>query len=253
MIRWSEKLSGARGETHLAFTDRRGGVSARPYGGAPDDDGGLNLGGHVGDDPDAVRTNRERLAEALGLAPRRLVLLQQVHGREVVEVSAPWSGDAACADAMVTRTTDLALVVLVADCVPVLLADPDAGVVAVAHAGRPGMAAGVVPATVAAMRDLGADRPLAWLGASICPRCYEVPMELREQVAEVEPVSRSVTWDGGPAVDVAAGVLAQLARLGVPARQLPGCTVESPDLYSYRRDGATGRFAGVVRLSEVAA
>jgi copper oxidase (laccase) domain-containing protein len=103
------------------------------------------------------------------------------------------------------------------------------------------------------MRDLGATSPRAWLGASVCPRCYEVPLELREQVAEVEPVSRSVTWDAAPAVDVAAGVLAQLGRLGVPARQLPGCTVESPDLYSYRRDGVTGRFAGVVRLSEAAA
>lgn len=246
MIAWSEDVEGAAGVHRFALTDRRGGSSRPPYGAAADRGDGLNLGDHVADDPSAVSRNRTLLGEAAGLPADRLVLAQQVHGRAVVEVHGPWTGPAPQVDAMVTRQPGLALVVLVADCVPVLLADPDAGVVGVAHAGRPGLAAGVVPAVVHALHDLGARRLRAVLGPSVCARCYPVPLEMREQVAAVQPASRSVSWTGEPSVDVSAGVLAQLADLGVPARQLPGCTVERPDLYSYRRDGTTGRFAGLV-------
>ncbi|GAA4353120.1 peptidoglycan editing factor PgeF [Angustibacter luteus] len=231
----------------LALTDRVGGSSPAPYataGGA----GGLNLGSHVGDDPALVVANRTAVAAALGLPTDRLVVANQVHGARVVQVDGPWVGAPADADALVTTSTELALAVLVADCVPVLLAAPDDGVVAVAHAGRPGMAAGVVPAAVSAMRDLGARHVVARLGPSVCGRCYEVPLDLREQVAASQPASRTVTWTGTPALDVAAGVLQQLAELDVPVRQLPGCTRESDSLYSYRRDGRTGRFAGVAVL-----
>jgi copper oxidase (laccase) domain-containing protein len=89
---------------------------------------------------------------------------------------------------------------------------------------------------------------VARLGPSVCGRCYEVPLELREQVAAAQPASRTVTWTGTPALDVAAGVLEQLAVLDVPVQQLPGCTRESDALYSYRRDGRTGRFAGLAVL-----
>lgn len=238
-LAWADRLPGTAGAVTLGFTDRRGGRSRPPY-------EGLNLGAHVGDDPDDVATNRALAARAVGVAPDRVVVAAQVHGCDVAQVDGPWDGAPAEADALVTTASHLALAVLVADCVPVLLAAPDDGVVAVAHAGRPGLAAGVVPAVVAAMRDLGATDLLARLGPSVCPRCYEVPLAMREQVAQVAPASRSVTWDGRPSVDVAAGVLTQLADLGVAARQLPGCTVERPDLYSYRREGTTGRFAGLV-------
>ncbi|WP_426566633.1 peptidoglycan editing factor PgeF [Angustibacter sp. McL0619] len=251
MIAWTERLEGRNGPrgpvAELTLTDRTGGSSVGPYGTATGSDG-LNLGVHVGDDLDRVTANRAALASALGLAVERLVVANQVHGVTVAHVSDPWPTRPQDADAMVTTVPDLALAVLVADCVPVLLAAPDEGVVAVAHAGRPGMAAGVVPATVGAMRDLGGRRIVARLGPSVCGRCYEVPLELREQVAAVQPVSRTLTWAGTPALDVAAGVLSQLVELGVAVQQLPGCTRESANLYSYRRDGRTGRFAGVARL-----
>jgi YfiH family protein len=231
----------AAGDTSgVGFTNRSGGVSHAPW-------STLNLGAHVGDAPEHVAENRARLAAELDLDTSRVLYMRQVHGATVVHATGPWP-DAQTppeADALVTDTPDLALVVLVADCVPVVLTSPE-GVVGVAHAGRRGMDAGVVPAAVDAMRDLGATRVRAVLGPSICPRCYEVPADLREDVATRHPLTASVTYAGTPALDVAAGVLAQLDGIA-DARQLPGCTAERDDLYSYRRDGVTGRFAGVAR------
>ncbi|MET8574808.1 peptidoglycan editing factor PgeF [Streptomyces sp. NPDC005012] len=242
MIDQRESVSGA----HFAFTDRWGGVSAAPY-------EELNLGGAVGDDPAAVLANRKLTAQALGLDPGRVVWMNQVHGADVAEVDGPWEDGAAIpsVDALVTARRGLALAVLTADCVPVLLADPVAGVAAAAHAGRPGMVAGVVPAAVAAMVRLGADpaRITALTGPSVCGRCYEVPEGMRAEVAAVEPASHAETSWGTPAVDVAAGVHAQLERVGVrDARRSPACTMESHDHFSYRRDRATGRLAGYVWL-----
>ncbi|WP_376733255.1 peptidoglycan editing factor PgeF [Streptomyces broussonetiae] len=230
---------------HFAFTDRWGGVSAVPY-------EELNLGGAVGDDPGAVRTNRELAAKSLGLEADRVVWMNQVHGAEVAVVDGPWGERPVPeADAIVTTGRGLALAVLTADCVPVLLADPVAGVAAAAHAGRPGMVAGVVPAALRAMMELGAEpsRIVARTGPAVCGRCYEVPETMRAEVAGVEPAAYAETSWGTPAVDVAAGVHAQLDRLGVCDReQSPVCTLESADHFSYRRDRVTGRLAGYVWL-----
>ncbi|WP_240139790.1 peptidoglycan editing factor PgeF [Streptomyces sp. MUM 178J] len=232
---------------HFAFTDRWGGVSAAPY-------EELNLGGAVGDDPGAVRANRELAAKALGLDPDAVVWMNQVHGKDVAVVAGPWpAGPATPVDAVVTARRGLALAVLTADCTPVLLADPVAGVAAAAHAGRPGMAKGVVPAAVEAMRSLGAEpgRIIARTGPAVCGRCYEVPEQMRADVAAVEPAAWSETSWGTPAVDVTAGVHAQLEALGVRRRHRSGiCTLESWDHYSYRRDRTTGRLAGYVWLDE---
>lgn len=241
MIGRRESVSGA----HFAFTDRWGGVSAAPY-------AELNLGGAVGDDPGAVRANRELAAVSLGLKPDRVVWMNQVHGADAAVVDEPW-GDRPVpeVDALVTGRRGLALAVLTADCVPVLLADPVAHVVAAAHAGRPGLVAGVVPAAVRAMTGLGADpaRIVVRTGPAVCGRCYEVPEAMRAEVAAVEPAAYATTSRGTPAVDVSAGVHAQLARLGVHAReQSPVCTLESADHFSYRRDRTTGRLAGYVWL-----
>ncbi|MBT2487055.1 peptidoglycan editing factor PgeF [Streptomyces sp. ISL-96] len=232
------------GGAHFAFTDRWGGVSAVPY-------EELNLGGAVGDDPAAVLANRELAAKSFGLDPDLVVWMNQVHGRDVAVVEGPWGAEVPSVDAVVTTRRGLALAVLTADCTPVLLADPVAGVAAAAHAGRPGMVAGVVPAAVEAMITLGADpsRITARTGPAVCGRCYEVPARMRAEVAEVVPAAWSETSWGTPAVDVTAGVHAQLEALGVrDRRRSPVCTLESRDHFSYRRDRTTGRLAGYVWL-----
>ncbi|RVU15688.1 peptidoglycan editing factor PgeF [Streptomyces antnestii] len=242
MIGQRDHVSGA----HFAFTDRWGGVSAAPY-------EELNLGGAVGDDPAAVHANRRLAAESLGLDPAHVVWMNQVHGPDVAVVDGPWDPAAGIpsVDGLVTARRGLALAVLTADCTPVLLADPVAGVVAAAHAGRPGMVAGVVPATVGAMVKLGADpaRIVARTGPAVCGKCYEVPDGMRAEVAAAEPAAYAETSWGTPAVDVTAGVHDQLERLGVKdRRQSPVCTLESHDHFSYRRDRTTGRLAGYVWL-----
>ncbi|WP_425315831.1 peptidoglycan editing factor PgeF [Streptomyces olivoreticuli] len=233
---------------HFAFTDRWGGVSAAPY-----DE--LNLGGAVGDDPAAVRANRERTAKSLGLDPAAVVWMNQVHGRDVAVVDGPWGAggteEIPAVDGVVTARRGLALAVLTADCTPVLLADPVAGITGAAHAGRPGLVAGVVPATVEAMIALGADpaRIIAHTGPSVCGFCYEVPEAMRAEVTAAVAEAWATTRKGTPAVDVAAGVCAQLHRLGVNiSGQSHICTLESADHFSYRREHVTGRLASYVWL-----
>ena len=186
--------------------------------------------------------------EALARETRALpVIMRQVHGADVVVVddvpTAPPE-----ADALVTTQHHVALLARAADCVPLLLGDPVTGVIAAVHAGRSGLTAGVVPAAVRRMHDLGAREVTAWLGPYVCGVCYEVPDGLRSAVAEVVPEAWSVTsWDT-PAVDLGAGVRTQLATAGVEVvHETGGCTREDPAWPSYRRDGeATGRFAGVI-------
>jgi YfiH family protein len=231
------------GPVELAFTDRHGGVSGAPY-------DSLNLAWAGGDDPSALDENRRRLGA--DFAPDDfLAYLQQVHGNDVVVVddwrSAAWPPHA---DGLVTTQPGVTLMVRAADCVPVLFAADDGAVVGAAHCGRPGLVAGIVPATVAAMRKLGAGTITAWIGPHVCGRCYEVPEQMRDQVAGVEPTSRATTSWGTPSVDLGAGVRAQLERDDVEIVDLSSCTRESSDLYSYRRDGReSGRQAGIIRRS----
>ncbi|HNQ08254.1 MAG TPA: peptidoglycan editing factor PgeF [Tetrasphaera sp.] len=221
-----------------ALTDRHGGYSTGDF-------DALNLGSRVGDDPAAVVVNRATLAAAVGVEPDRLIFLHQVHGAEVVTVTAPLEAEPQ-ADAIVTAEPDLALAVLAADCVPVLLADAQAGLIGAAHVGRPGLTAGTVAAVVERLRALGAERLDAVVGPAVCGACYEVPADLAAEVTAYVPQAAAVSRDGTPALDIAAGVLAQLAALGIPALRAGGCTRESADQYSYRRDGRTGRHAGVI-------
>jgi polyphenol oxidase len=230
------------------FTSRAGGVSAPPY-------HALNMGASVGDDPAAVTANRRLVAEACGLSSGRLSWMHQVHGPAVSYVAAMRPDPSAPlpkVDAQFTDVPGLAMVVLVADCAPVLLADPQARIVGAAHAGREGMAAGVITELVSAMAGAGADpaRMTAAIGPHICGGCYEVPADMRARVAAQEPEAACVTRAGTPGIDVRAGVRAQLARAGVRHVSAdPRCTAETPGLYSYRRDGRTGRFAGLIWLA----
>lgn len=226
----------------MAFTDRHGGVSAGPY-------GTRNLGGAVGDDPAAVAENRAKTAAEFGLG--QAVFMRQVHGTDVAYAGGPFGEEPPALDGVFTDRPGLGLAVLVADCAPVLLADPVAGLVGGAHSGRPGTEAGVVPALVEAMAARGAEpgRMVAVVGPSACGLCYEVPEDLRERVAARVPETWSRTRRGTPALDIRAGIAAQLARAGVAdVRHDARCTIETDDLYSYRRESRTGRFAGYVWL-----
>jgi len=224
------------GPVDLAFTDRYDGVSAVPF-------ESLNLALVGDDDPEATRRNTA-LVLADFAAGAELADMEQVHGNTVARAGGPRER----CDALVTDQPDTVLMVRVADCVPVLLADPEARVIGAAHAGRKGVAAGVVSACVEQMRELGAADISAWVGPHICGRCYEVPDELRDEIAAVEPATASTTSWGTPALDLGAGVRAQLERLAVTVHDVSRCTLESPDLYSHRRDGSgAGRLAGVIR------
>ena len=228
------------GPVQWGFTDRVGGVSAGAF-------DSLNLGGHVGDDSAAVEENRTRVARSVGVQRDYLLFMQQCHGNKVVLVDGPWDpAGPPPADGIVTATPGLALAVLVADCTPVLLADPAAGVVGAVHAGRPGMMSRIVETAVRQMHDLGARDISAVVGPSVCGRCYEVPPEMRAAAAEVSPESSARSWIGTPAIDVASGVVAQLVANDVAVQWVPGCAREDERLFSYRRDGRTGRFAGIV-------
>lgn len=252
-----------RGAVEVAFTDRQGGVFA----------GELDLAEPAADDPDResmlarleenldiVGYAMARGAEATGDDPFELpagvrvpavVRMRQVHGADVHVVDRTWldarHADLPVGDGLVTDLPGVVLVVRVADCVPVLLADVEHGVVGAAHAGRPGLVAGIVPATVDRMRALGAERIVAWLGPHVCGRCYEVPAQMRDEVAAAVPESFAETSWGTPAVDVGAGVVAQLEAEGVEVVDASRCTVEDDELYSYRRQGAdAGRLGGIV-------
>jgi YfiH family protein len=234
----------ADGVVGAAFTDRHGGVSAAPF-------DSLNLGTATADDPAAVARNYDLLAEAIGVEPKLVARMRQVHGAEVAVVREPPDPDAPPeADAMVTDVASLVLCVRVADCVPVLLADPEARVVGCAHAGRSGLVAGVVPKAVEAMRGLGAGRIRAWVGPHVCGGCYEVPRQMQDDVGTAVPEARATTTWGTPALDIGAGVRAQLRQAGCEVVAVPRrCTREDADLYSHRRDGdRSGRSAGLVWL-----
>jgi polyphenol oxidase len=229
------------------FTNRRGGVSEPPY-------AELNLGVHVGDDPDAVAENRRRLDAVTGGRP--IVWMDQVHGRRVAVVDRPQEGAVPETDALVTTATDLVLAVLVADCVPVMLRGPvsegpgsGSTVVAAAHAGRRGLQLGVLEAVVSRMSSMGVQPKamVAELGPAVCGKCYEVPTSMREEVAAVAPAARGTARSGRPALDLRAGLVQQLHALGVSKVNVdPTCTFESPEHFSHRRDQRTGRSAGLI-------
>ncbi len=226
------------------FTTRHGGLSKAPY-------DSLNPADHVGDDPGDVEANRARLDS---LASSRVVYMSQTHGNRVVTVKNP--EEVHNADAIVTLEPGLALAVLVADCVPVLVHDSGSDAVGAIHAGRMGVALGIVGTAVTRLREVGGQRSgrlSAVVGPAICGGCYEVPGEMREEVSRVAPEAwAKTTWDT-PSLDLRAAVCAQLERVGVDEVRVVGpCTNESEDLFSHRREGVTGRIAGIIRCEMTA-
>jgi len=237
-------------------TTRAGGVSRRPF-------ATFNLGDQVGDDPVAVAANRRRLATAIGLPPKDrghgekidkgakgIRWMNQVHGVHVEVVEGP-GGAVDNADGLVTRAPLLALAVVTADCVPVLMADARAGVIAAVHAGRVGAQRGIVARALETMVGVGADveNVSVLLGPAVSGANYEVPAEMAAEVEQSLPGSRTTTRGGTPGLDLRAGIAAQLRTLGVTAIDIdPRCTVVDRDLFSHRRDAPTGRLASLVWL-----
>lgn len=246
----------------VGFTDRLNGRSAGSL-------GPLNLGRSDVDEPSAVAANVATVEHALGL--RALVTTAQVHGADVLHVDqalvdgwgplSPLGSDGGVeplrvADAQVLagdELRDVALCIRVADCVPVLFADAAARVIGAAHAGRVGFQRGVLPATLDAMRALGARDIQAWVGPHICGSCYEVPAAMRDEVAAEHPAAAGTTRWGTPALDLGAGCAAQLEEFGVAVMRVDPCTFENESLHSHRRDGnGAGRLAGLIWLTRPA-
>lgn len=223
-------------------TTRAGGVSVAPF-------DSFNLGDHVGDDPAAVAANRARLAAAIGLPSNRVVWMNQVHGDRVEVVDQPRETAVEDTDGLVTSAPRLALAVVTADCVPVLMADARAGVVAGVHAGRVGAQRGVVGRALEAMLRLGAQPPniSAWLGPAVSGPNYEVPAAMASEVEAALPGSRTTTSAGTAGLDLRAGIACQLRDLGVASVDVdPRCTVADPTLFSHRRGAPTGRLASLI-------
>ncbi|OHO81846.1 laccase [Corynebacterium sp. HMSC036E10] len=230
----------------MVFTSRAGGVSRSPY-------DAFNLGTHVGDDPADVAANRQRLADILGLLAERFVWMEQLHTNTVTVVDGPADEPVAATDAIVTREKNLALCVLVADCTPVLLSDHSAGVIAAAHAGRMGARNGIVRRTVEEMVALGAapERIQVLLGPAAAGESYEVPAEMAADVEKHLPGSRTTTKQGTAGIDVRAGLVRQLMSMGVTHIDAdPRDTITDADFFSHRREGVTGRQAGVIWMPD---
>ena len=216
------------------FTNRTGGASSGAF-------ASLNLGTHVSDDLTTVLTNRELLAKELG----PVQYMSQVHGNRVVIVEEVTDEDPT-ADALVTGIPGISLAVQVADCIPLLLHSDEA--VAAVHVGRKGLVNGVALAALDVMREMGSKEISAIIGPSICGRCYEVSQEIHDEVIALHPSARAVTTQGTPALDLTAALRVVLEIAGVAIQDESRCTVEDGSLYSYRRDGVTGRQAGIISL-----
>lgn len=227
----------------MVFTSRAGGVSSSPY-------ESFNLGDHVGDDPADVVSNRARLQRVLGLDD--IVWMEQLHTNTVTRVDRGNAGTPVEAtDAIITTEKRLGLGVLVADCTPVLLSDVSAGVVAAAHAGRLGARNGIIRNTVEAMLELGATPSTiqVLMGPAASGLNYEVPEAMADDVEKHLPGAKTRTKTGTWGVDVRKGLIRQLMGMGITNIESdPRCTIEDTDFFSYRREGTTGRQAGVIWL-----
>jgi len=218
----------------LHFTNRTGGVSLGAY-------ASLNLGDHVGDDPMAVAQNRKSLESQFG----SVQFMNQVHGDRIVIVEEA-SDLIPEADALITGISGVAIAVMVADCIPLLLTSKE--VVAAVHVGRKGLINEIARKTIRTMEEMGAGAITAHIGPAICGTCYEVSEDIFEEVTRLHPPTASKTKKGTPALDLFAGIRAVLIDEGIDIKSRFECTLENLDLFSYRRDGVTGRQAGIVLL-----
>ncbi|HEC17667.1 MAG TPA: peptidoglycan editing factor PgeF [Sedimenticola sp.] len=243
-VGWIEPDWPAPSRVRALTTTRQGGFSAPPF-------DGLNLAGHLGDDPGAVRRNRRLLRESLAL-PAEPLWLHQVHGAGVVTAgSCPEGWEA---DAVFTRTPGRVCAVLTADCLPLLLCNRGGDQVAAVHAGWRGLAAGVIEAALERFSAPGRDI-MAWLGPAIGPGAFEVGDEVRELFLRQDAAAAEAFSPAGAGRWLAD--IYRLARRRLAARGLgfvyggDCCTVSDPErFFSYRRDGRTGRMASLIWIEE---
>lgn len=220
-------------------TTRSGGVSAEPF-------DSCNLGDHVGDEPQSVQKNRQRLVSLLGCKP---AWLRQVHGIDVIEAQ---PGQVLEADASWTAKPGVACVAMTADCLPVLFCDRAGTRVAAAHAGWRGLAAGVLEATLDTLA-LPVDQVLVWLGPAIGAQAFEVGAEVREAFV-AQHAQAAVAFQPSHNSGKFIADIYQLARIRLAARGIDAvyggdfCTFNDPRFYSYRRSAQTGRFASLIWL-----
>jgi YfiH family protein len=216
------------------FTKRTGGVSHGAF-------ASLNLGTHVGDELEDVLANREILSGKFG----PIQYMNQVHGDRIALIEEV-TDDAPTADALVTGIPGISLAVMVADCIPLLLKSKEA--VAAVHVGRRGLVNDITRKTLELMRDMGASHITAIIGPAICGKCYEVSEDVYKEVVASHPFAEARTPQGTFALDLPAALRSVLSDEGIPIINKFECTVESDDLFSYRRDGVTGRQAGIISL-----
>ena len=217
------------------FTDRLGGASSNNY-------SSLNLGDHVGDAPEIVAANRALISAKFG--PTQY--MSQVHGNRVAIIEEV-TDEYPTADALVTGIPGITLAVMVADCIPLLLQSK--GAVAAVHVGRKGLINRVAEKAIDVMREISEAEISAIIGPAICGKCYEVSPEIFSEVTTSHPESASQTASNTPSLDLVAALISDLQKLGITdIDNQSRCTLEHNDLYSYRRDGSTGRQAGLVWL-----
>ena len=220
---------------NYSFTDRTGGLSTGAF-------LSRNVATHVGDDHATVLINRSRLESDLAMP---IQFMEQVHGNAIATIDGQIVSPPT-ADALITRNTGIALAVMVADCIPLLLASSQT--VAAVHVGRKGLMNEVALAAIQEMRSFDSTEISAVVGPSICGQCYEVSQDVYDDVSKRFPLAASKTRDGGFALDLSRALIDQLQSTGVKVVDEGRCTVEDKNLYSYRRDGVTGRQVGVVWL-----
>jgi len=217
------------------FTNRLGGASSNQF-------ASLNLGDHVGDSPEIVAANRALISAKFG--PTQY--MSQVHGNRVAIIEEV-TEEFPVADALVTGIPGITLAVMVADCIPLLLQSK--GAVAAVHVGRKGLLNRVAEKAIDVMREISDEKISAIIGPAICGKCYEVSPEIFSEVTSSHPESASHTAVNTPSLDLVTALIADLQKLGITEIDNQSrCTLEHEDLYSYRRDGATGRQVGLVWL-----
>ena len=217
------------------FTNRLGGISQGVY-------SSLNLGDHVGDELADVLANRQIIEKLHG----PVQFMNQVHGGRIVIIESV-TDEQPTADALVSGIPGVTLAVMVADCIPLLLISPQ--VVAAVHVGRRGLVNEIALKTLDLMREMGAQDISAIIGPAICGTCYEVSSEIYNEVVAQFPLASSKTNSGTYALDLPKALTAALMSNGVKSiTDQKLCTVENQELFSYRRDGVTGRQVGLVSL-----